>query len=157
MEVKAAKTGCPERLYDTLSAFSNQDDGGILLFGVDERSGFAPCGVYDAADLQHRVTEQCKEMEPPVRALFTVAEKDVDIHDFVYSSKSSLRGQVSMSIFVKRSKILSPSLLIHSGYFLPMTIRASSSRLAFILAVYGMLSRCTKCSGIANLGILSFR
>lgn len=76
LEVKAAAAGCPERLYDTLSAFSNQDDGGVILFGVDERNGFVPCGVYDANDLQHRVTEQCKEMEPPIRALFSVAEKD---------------------------------------------------------------------------------
>ena len=66
LEVKAARMGAPTRLYDTLSAFSNQDEGGIILFGLDEDNGFAPCGVYDAADLQRHVTEQCKEMEPPV-------------------------------------------------------------------------------------------
>ena len=37
IEVKAAHEGCPSRLYDTLSAFSNQDSGGVILFGVDER------------------------------------------------------------------------------------------------------------------------
>ena len=58
LEVKAAADGCPTRLYDTLSSFSNQDEGGVILFGVDERHGYAPCGVYDANDLQHRVTEQ---------------------------------------------------------------------------------------------------
>ena len=31
LEVKAAKDGCPKRLYDTLSGFSNQDSGGILI------------------------------------------------------------------------------------------------------------------------------
>ena len=31
VEVKAAHGGCPKRLYDTLSSFSNQDGGGILL------------------------------------------------------------------------------------------------------------------------------
>ena len=36
MEIKAAKYGCPKRLYDTLSSFSNQDDGGVIVFGVDE-------------------------------------------------------------------------------------------------------------------------
>ena len=25
---------CPKRLYDTLSSFSNQDNGGVLLFGI---------------------------------------------------------------------------------------------------------------------------
>ena len=66
--------GCPKRLYDTLSSFSNQDSGGVLLFGIDEKSGFVPVGVYDAQDLQKKVTEQCNQMEPPVRAVFTLAE-----------------------------------------------------------------------------------
>lgn len=57
--------GCPKRLYDTLSSFSNQDSGGVLLFGIDEKSGFVPVGVYDAQDLQKKVTEQCNQMEPP--------------------------------------------------------------------------------------------
>ena len=74
IEVKAARDGCPKRLYDTLSAFSNQDRGGILLFGLDERAGFQICGVYDLQDLQKKVTEQCNQMEPPVRAVFTSAE-----------------------------------------------------------------------------------
>lgn len=74
IEVKAAHNGCPRRLYDTLSSFSNQDSGGILLFGIDESQGFLPVGVYDLQNLQKKVTEQCNQMEPPVRAVFTVAE-----------------------------------------------------------------------------------
>lgn len=76
IELKAAANGCPTRLFDTLSSFSNQDDGGIILFGIDENDGYSICGVYDAQDLQKRVTEQCKQMEPVVRALFTVCEID---------------------------------------------------------------------------------
>lgn len=76
MEVKAAEKGCPTRLFDTLSSFSNQDEGGIIVFGLDERDGFSLKGVYDVHDLQKKVTEQCKQMEPPVRALFTVCEID---------------------------------------------------------------------------------
>lgn len=76
LEVKAAGKGCPKRLYDTLSAFSNQDIGGTILFGLDEDAGFAPVGVYDLQDLQKRVTEQCNQMNPPVRAVFTAAELD---------------------------------------------------------------------------------
>ncbi len=30
LELKAASQGCPARLYDTLSSFSNQDEGGII-------------------------------------------------------------------------------------------------------------------------------
>ena len=32
IEVKAAHIDCPKRLYDTLSSFSNQDTGGILVW-----------------------------------------------------------------------------------------------------------------------------
>ena len=32
VELKAAKYGCPEKFYDTLSSFSNRDDGGIIIF-----------------------------------------------------------------------------------------------------------------------------
>ena len=76
LEVKAAHVDCPRRLYDTLSSFSNQDSGGILLFGLDETQDFQVVGVYDLQDLQKKVAEQCNQMDPPVRAVFTVAEVD---------------------------------------------------------------------------------
>ena len=76
LEVKAAREGSPTRLYDTLSGFSNQDEGGIILFGLDESQGFKVVGVYDPQDLQIKVTEQCKQMEPVVRPLFTVCHVD---------------------------------------------------------------------------------
>jgi ATP-dependent DNA helicase RecG len=61
-------------LFDTLSSFSNQDEGGVIIFGVDESDDYAIKGVYNPQDLQKKVTEQCKQMEPSVRALFTVCE-----------------------------------------------------------------------------------
>lgn len=76
LEIKAAAKGCPKRLYDTLSAFSNQDDGGVIVFGIDEESGYLEQGVYDAQDLQKKMNEQCLQMEPVVRPLLTVVEKD---------------------------------------------------------------------------------
>ena len=57
VEVKAAHRGCPSKLRDTLSSFSNQNSGGILLFGLDENEHFAAVGVYDLQDLQKKVTE----------------------------------------------------------------------------------------------------
>ena len=74
VELKAAARGCPTHLYDTLSSFSNQDSGGIIIFGIDENNNYEAVGVYDAQDLQIKVTEQCKQMQPSVRALFTVSE-----------------------------------------------------------------------------------
>ena len=76
IELKSAENGCPTRLFDTLSSFSNQDEGGILIFGMDEKDDYKIKGVYDAQDLQKKVTEQCKQMEPSVRALFTVCDID---------------------------------------------------------------------------------
>ena len=76
LEIKAASEGCPNRLFDTLSSFSNQDDGGCIIFGVNEANDFYECGVYDPQDLQKKINEQCLQMEPPVRPLLTVAEKD---------------------------------------------------------------------------------
>lgn len=105
LEVKAAHKGTPEKLYDTLSSFSNKDDGGIIVFGVDEANDFKEVGVYDADKLQKNVTEQCKQMEPKVRALFTAVEKDgltfvsaeipgIDIADrpCFYTGKGRIRG-----------------------------------------------------------------
>ena len=76
LEIKAAEQGCPKRLYDTLSSFSNQDDGGIIVFGVDEKDNYNECGVYDPQDIQKKINEQCLQMEPVVRPLLTVAEKE---------------------------------------------------------------------------------
>lgn len=73
-EVKSAHDGCPTRLYDTLSSFSNQDSGGVIVFGMNEKTKFESVGVYDLQDLQKKVTEQCNQMEPVVRAVFTFAE-----------------------------------------------------------------------------------
>lgn len=74
IELKAANGGCPKRLYDTLSAFSNQDDGGIIIFGIDEEKAYEIVGVYDPQDLQKKVNEQCKQMIPVVRPVFTISK-----------------------------------------------------------------------------------
>lgn len=105
LELKAAAQGCPTRLYDTLSSFSNQDEGGTILFGVDEQQGFAPLGVYDAQDLMKHVTEQCGQMTPVIRPVFTTLLKDgkafvsaeipgLDVADrpCFYAGKGRLRG-----------------------------------------------------------------
>lgn len=74
IEVKRSKTKATSKLYDTLSSFSNQDDGGVIVFGLYEDDNFSITGVDDVQALQKSVMEQCTEMEPPVRAIFTVAE-----------------------------------------------------------------------------------
>jgi len=105
IEIKSAKVSYPTKIYDTLSSFSNQDDGGVIVFGVDEKEDFAEVGVYDAQDLQKHITEQCNQMEPPVRAVFTVLAKkervfvsaeipgiDIAERPCFYAGKGRLKG-----------------------------------------------------------------
>lgn len=74
IELKKAAGGTPKRLFDTLSSFSNQMGGGVIIFGVDQDNDYNICGVYDPQDVQIKVTEQTNQMEPVVRPLFTVAQ-----------------------------------------------------------------------------------
>ena len=76
IEVKRAEKAAPDKLYDTLSSFSNQNDGGVIVFGLYEEENFAVTGVSDIQALQKKVMEQCNQMEPPVRAVFTITETD---------------------------------------------------------------------------------
>ena len=76
VEVKRSKMQATERLFDTLSSFSNQDDGGVIVFGLYEGDSFAVTGVDDVQELQKSVMNQCEQMEPPIRAVFTVTEID---------------------------------------------------------------------------------
>ena len=75
-EVKSAHMGCPQKLYDTFSSFSNQDEGGVLVFGLDETQQFKKVGVYDAQDLQKKLMEVGEEMTPVVRPVLSVYDED---------------------------------------------------------------------------------
>lgn len=75
IEFKSAKEGSPEKLYDSLSSFSNTN-GGIILFGIDEKSGYKVCGVKNPDILEKKIVEQAKEMEPIVRPLITIVDYD---------------------------------------------------------------------------------
>lgn len=53
IEAKDASQGLPESLDETLSAFGNMPEGGIILLGVAENGGsFDVTGVWDAAEAQ---------------------------------------------------------------------------------------------------------
>lgn len=105
LEIKSAEKGCPQHLYDSLSSFSNQDEGGTIIFGIDEKQDYKEVGVYDPQDIQKKINEQCLQMEPIVRPLLTVVEKDgksfvsaeipgVDLADrpAFYRGKGRLKG-----------------------------------------------------------------
>ena len=76
IELKAAAGGFPKKIYDTLSSFSNQDDGGTIIFGVSEENSYDVVGVYNVENAQKKAMEACEQMEPSVRAVFTNTEID---------------------------------------------------------------------------------
>ena len=76
VELKAAEFDFPKRIYDTLSSFSNQDEGGMIIFGIAEKEDYQVVGVYDLENAQKKAMEACEQMEPAVRALFTSTEID---------------------------------------------------------------------------------
>ncbi|MBP3200042.1 MAG: putative DNA binding domain-containing protein [Lachnospiraceae bacterium] len=75
LELKSAKGGIPN-IYNTLSSFSNQDGGGIIVFGINETDNFDICGVKDATSLRLNIQKQCKEMYPNVNAIISSAVID---------------------------------------------------------------------------------
>ncbi|MFC7645162.1 helix-turn-helix domain-containing protein [Streptosporangium lutulentum] len=86
IEAKTAADGFPKTVTSTLSAFANTPGGGLLIFGVDERSGFTATGVYDVA--------LCKS------ALATVARQNLvppitfEVQDFEFEGARVVVAQV---------------------------------------------------------------
>ena len=60
IEVKRSKTQATERLFDTLSSFSNQGDVGVIMFCLYENEDFVVTGVDDVQEFQKRVIKQCE-------------------------------------------------------------------------------------------------
>lgn len=88
VEVKAARGGTPQRLYEPLSAFANRTGGGVVLCGLDEREGFAIVGVGDPHRLQENVSNLASDqMEPALRPEFTVEQVEghmvvaIEVHE----------------------------------------------------------------------------
>lgn len=71
VEVKRAAAGFPENLAPTLSAFGNTPGGGLIIFGLDERSGFEARGVYDAAACQQAVAAAARNAVVPPLSVTT--------------------------------------------------------------------------------------
>ena len=70
VEVKAAAGGCPS-LTETLCAFANMPSGGLIILGLDERSGFVPVGLDDLATLEAGVAAQARDrVVPPPTVTF---------------------------------------------------------------------------------------
>lgn len=66
VEVKRAAGGLPQSVAETMSAFANSR-GGILILGLDERTGFAPVGVSDPVALRDELAGVARgKLTPPL-------------------------------------------------------------------------------------------
>lgn len=76
VEVKAAAGGLPKSVRETLSAFSN-DRGGTLILGLEEERDFRPAPGFDAARVRDTLAAACNDdLHPPVRAEIEIVEFD---------------------------------------------------------------------------------
>ncbi|MQY27996.1 hypothetical protein NRB56_35790 [Nocardia sp. RB56] len=71
IEAKRAGGGLPQGLRETLSAFSNTD-GGVIVLGLDEHSGFVATGVGDPGKISADLVDLARKMEPPLRPIVEV-------------------------------------------------------------------------------------
>ncbi|MFT4297238.1 MAG: ATP-binding protein [Micropruina sp.] len=70
IEVKSAIGGHPA-LGETLCAFANMPEGGTIILGLDESTGFSPVGLTDVAGLEAAVAAQARTaVTPPTRCSF---------------------------------------------------------------------------------------
>lgn len=63
-------------MLETISAFGN-GNGGVLILGLDEASGFQPAAKFNAAGIRDALAGACHDqMHPPVRAEIEIVDVD---------------------------------------------------------------------------------
>lgn len=76
VEAKRAAGGLPKSVRETLSAFSNTD-GGTVLLGVDEQSGFSLVQLSDPAALRDALVQMSRDdLTPPLQITTELVEVD---------------------------------------------------------------------------------
>ncbi|WP_287005149.1 MULTISPECIES: ATP-binding protein [Gordonia] len=74
VEVKAAVGGLPKSTVETLSAFAN-GDGGTLMLGLDEQSGFRPAEGFRATAIRDALANACSDgVTPSLRVAVEMEE-----------------------------------------------------------------------------------
>lgn len=81
IEVKRAAGGLPATVPETLCAFANMPEGGTLILGVDERTGFSLTGVAKPAEVEAGLVNQARDAVHPsphvVAEILTIDGKSV--------------------------------------------------------------------------------
>ncbi len=76
LEVKRGQKGLPQHLYETISAFANHPEGGVIVLGVDESQQFALTGVENVQSVLTELTDLASKMEPPISLDIQVVDVD---------------------------------------------------------------------------------
>jgi ATP-dependent DNA helicase RecG len=76
IEVKSAAGGLPESMSQSLSALSNLPGGGLIILGVDEKTGFRPVPLANPQVLKQGLAAKARTCTPPVR--LTIDDAIVD-------------------------------------------------------------------------------
>jgi ATP-dependent DNA helicase RecG len=76
VEVKSAAGGLPASISSTLSALANLPGGGLVILGLDERTGFRPVPLADPEALKQGLAAKARSFSPPVR--LTIEDGTVD-------------------------------------------------------------------------------
>ncbi len=72
-EVKEAVRQLPDSLAESVSAFANSDNGGVILLGLSEKNGFKPASGFDAQKTLNRLMAFGDQFTPIIRpAVFPV-------------------------------------------------------------------------------------
>ncbi len=76
IEVKSAAAGLPQSLTESLSALANLPGGGLVILGLDERTGFTPVKLGDPQALKQGLASKARAYTPPVH--LSIEEGTVD-------------------------------------------------------------------------------
>jgi ATP-dependent DNA helicase RecG len=93
IEAKAGKTAMPDTIDETLSAFANMPEGGLIILGLQENGGsFDPVGVWDAKEAQDGLAAKARNrIVPPMQlgAVDVVEFEDVQLVTAVVPPQAS--------------------------------------------------------------------
>jgi ATP-dependent DNA helicase RecG len=92
VEVKAAAGGLPKSIIETLSAFANTN-GGIIILGLDESSGFAFVDIPDPNRMRDNLASLASgSLQPPLRIDTQIVE--IDGHALVVAEVEPLTSDL---------------------------------------------------------------
>lgn len=66
IEVKSARGGLPSTIGESLCALANRPSGGLVLLGLDEKTGFLPTGLTDLQTIKQGIANTARACVPPV-------------------------------------------------------------------------------------------